>query len=294
VSPPQAEARPDANDPGGTSPEAEARPDANDPGGTSPEAEAAPAAIELGARDSEAERPRQVLIIPGLNGHPGMLLRSADVLFPGWRAEAFNHHLDLADGGVEGLAQRALTLIPEGDQVFVCGESFGGTVALTMAHLQPQRVKGLILLSAFGWYPSMLARRGAGALALWSFLGHRIGNGVYRAGRVASLASQFGLGIQSELARSYIDRPRAHVVAYRTKAELSLTFDARPWLATLQCPTFILAGTWDPVVPASAGRELARHMPNATLHCVRGGHLVHLVEANRIGGLISDWARHAS
>ena len=99
------------------------------------------------------------------------------------------------------------------------------------------------------------------------------------------------VAVFEELFQSYISRPRAHFDAYRTKAELSLTFDARPWLGTLACPTFVLTGTWDPVVPASAGRELADRIPNATLHSVRGGHLVHLVQANRVGGLIADWAR---
>jgi pimeloyl-ACP methyl ester carboxylesterase len=235
----------------------------------------------------------RVLIIPGLNGHPGLLLRAAPLLFPRWRAMAFNHHLDLAEGGVPGLATRALAVLDaQPDQrVFVCGESFGGTVALTLAHLRPERVKGLILLSTFGWHPSTLARRGAGALAVWSFLGHRIGNNVYRAGRIASLPSQLGLRFPPDLLRGYISRPRANVAAYRTKAELSLRFDARPWLSTLECPTIVFTGTWDPVVPASAGRELARNMPNATLCRMPGGHLVHLVHAERVGGLISDWAR---
>jgi pimeloyl-ACP methyl ester carboxylesterase len=234
-----------------------------------------------------------VLVIPGLNGHPGLLLGAAPVLFPDWRAVAFNHHLDLADGGVEGLATRALAIVDGqcDERVFVCGESFGGIVALTLAHLRPDRIKGLILLSTFGWHPSMLARRGAVALALWSFLGHRISNSVYRAGRVASLPTQLGLRFPGDLFRSYISRPRAHVAAYRTKAELSLTFDARPWLASLDCPTFVLVGSWDPVVPAAAGRELARSIPNARLCSLQGGHLVHLVQAQRVGGLISEWAR---
>ena len=241
--------------------------------------------------DRAGERPK-VLIIPGLNGHPGMLMRAAPVLFPGWQTLAFNHHVDLCEGGVEGLARRALDQLPDDDRpVWVCGESFGGTVALTLAHLQPERVKGLILLSTFGWHPSMLARRSARALAVWSFLGHRVGDSVYRAGRVASLASQFGLNVPSDLVRSYVDRPRAHVAAYRTKAELSLTFDARPWLDSIDTPAFILTGTWDPVVPASAGRELARAMPRATLHSLPGGHLVHLVHAQRVGRLVSVWAR---
>jgi pimeloyl-ACP methyl ester carboxylesterase len=157
--------------------------------------------------------------------------------------------------------------------------------------LRPERVAGLILFSTFGWHPSMLARRGAGALAVWSFLGHRISNSAYRAGRVVSVPTQLGLRFSSDLLRSYLTRPRANFDAYRTKAELSLTFDARSWLGTLECPTFVLTGTWDPVVPASAGRELASCIPNAILHSVRGGHLVHLVHAKRVGELISNWAR---
>ncbi len=240
-----------------------------------------------------ADRP--VLVIPGLNGHPGMLMRAAPLLFPNLRPLPFNHHVDEADGGVEGLASRALRFLDAQNlpnrRVLVCGESFGGTVALTLAHLQPERVAGLILLSTFGWHPSMLARRGAGALALWSFLGGRVGSSAYRAGRLASVPTQLGLRFSNELFQSYISRPRAHLAAYRTKAELSLTFDARPWLSTLESPAFVLVGTWDQIVPASAGRELATRMPNASLHTVRGGHLVHLVHARQVGELIAGWTR---
>ncbi len=235
---------------------------------------------------------RRVLVIPGLNGHPGLLMQSASELFPGWTAAAFNHHRDLALDGVEGLARRALRQIDDvPEPVFVCGESFGGTVALTVAHLAPHRVAGLILLSTFGWHPSTLARRGVGALAMWSFLGGRVNTTLYRAGRLASLPTQLGLVFSPELFRNYVRRPRADVDAYRTKAELSLTFDARPWLRSVVAPAFILSGRWDPVVPPSAGRELARNLPSATLHTLNGGHLVHLVHARRVGRLIDAWAR---
>jgi pimeloyl-ACP methyl ester carboxylesterase len=113
---------------------------------------------------------------------------------------------------------------------------------------------------------------------------------VYRAGRLASLPTQIGFRFSPELFQSYIKRPRSHVAAYRAKAELSLTFDARPWLGTLDTPAFILTGTWDPVVPASAGRELARRLPNAALHTLPGGHLVHLIHAERVGHLIAEWS----
>jgi aminoacrylate hydrolase len=234
--------------------------------------------------------PRRVLIVPGLNGHPGLLMRWAPALFPDWEHRCFNHHLDLADGGVPGLAERALAEL-NGGEAYVCGESFGGTIALTMAHQYPQQVKGLVLLSAFGWYPSMLARRAQAALAVWSFLGGRVPTPMYRTGRLAAVPTQLGLRWPRSLFAQYIDRPRAHVAAYRAKAELALTFDARPWLHEISCPTLVLTGSWDPVVPASAGRELATSIPNARLNQLTGGHLVHLVRAQRVGELITDWAR---
>jgi pimeloyl-ACP methyl ester carboxylesterase len=105
------------------------------------------------------------------------------------------------------------------------------------------------------------------------------------------MPTQLGLVFPAALLASYLSRPRADVAAYRRKAELSLTFDARPWLARLETPSFILSGTWDPVVPPSAGRELARLLPNARLHTLPGGHLVHLVRAETVGRLVEDWAR---
>jgi pimeloyl-ACP methyl ester carboxylesterase len=239
-------------------------------------------------------KPR-LLVVPGLDGDPGLLRSAEAALFRGFRPLWFDHRLDDVAGGVDGLAERAVAILDSDEEhdtpAFVCGESFGGTVALTAARLQPPSVKGLILFSTFGWHPSMLARRGVPALALWTFLGQRVSGGFYRAGRLASVPTQLGLRFPPDLLREYIERPRAHVAAYRTKAELALTFDARPWLGEINCPAFVLVGSWDPVVPASAGRELARRLPDATLHSLRGGHLVHLVQAARVRALLEAWAR---
>jgi pimeloyl-ACP methyl ester carboxylesterase len=51
----------------------------------------------------------------------------------------------------------------------------------------------------------------------------------------------------------------------------------------------ILTGTWDSVVPISAGAELARLIPNARLHRLPGGHVVHLTRAAEVGRLIARW-----
>jgi pimeloyl-ACP methyl ester carboxylesterase len=250
--------------------------------------------VHLGSRDAPQPAANdRVLVIPGLDGDASMVRAVAPRLFAGMRVLAFDHRFDKMDGGVEGLAERALAVLDsDGDAdapALVCGESFGGTAALTLAHLHPPRVRGLILLSAFGRYPKTLAGLPRLPLSLWTFVGDRWARRLLGVWRPLSLPAALGWGCSSELVRAYLRRPAIHVAAYRAKCEIALHFDARPWLAGIRCPTFILIGSWDPFVPTRAGLELAERLPNARLHQLTGGHLTHVAHATAAGELITDW-----
>jgi pimeloyl-ACP methyl ester carboxylesterase len=246
-----------------------------------------------GATTTQA--PPRVLVVPGLDGDPRLLLSVAPRLFRGMRALLFDHSRDRAEGGLEGLAERVIAVLDadaEGKApAYICGESFGGTVALTLAHRYPSRVRGLILLSTFGWYPAGSSRFGRLGLLVWRMLGDRVARQLLRAWRPVNMSGALGLGVRSsrELLRAYLARPELDLPAYRAKTELALRFDARPWLSDLACPTLVLIGTRDPVVPTRAGRELARRMPRAELRCLPGGHLVHIARAAEAGELIAQW-----
>jgi pimeloyl-ACP methyl ester carboxylesterase len=246
----------------------------------------------------EGERRPRVLVIPGLNGAPELLTRAAPRLFPGMQVLPFDHSLDLAEGGVDGLADRALAVLDAdsggAEPAYVCGESFGGTVALTLARRNPERVRGLLLLCAFGYYPRGHARRGRLGLAAWRLLGDRVAAGVFRVSRPFRIPGTLGLRFTREQFWAYLRYSDGYPPAYRRKCEASLHFDARPWLASLTCPTFILTGTWDPVVPSSAGAELAHLIPRARLHRLPGGHVVYLVRAAEVGRLVAGWIAETS
>jgi len=236
-----------------------------------------------------------VLVIPGLDGDASLVRAVAPRLFGGMRVLTFDHRFDTMDGGVEGLAERALAVLDADADAdapaLVCGESFGGTAALALAHRHPARVRGLILLSAFGWYPKAFACLPRLHLSLWHLVGDSWARRLLRVGRLLTLPAALGLGCSSELVRAYLRRPAVHAAAYRAKYEMALRFDARPWLAAIRSPTLIVIGTWDPFVPTRAGQELARRLPNARLHQLAGGHLTHVAHPTAAGELITHWAR---
>jgi pimeloyl-ACP methyl ester carboxylesterase len=235
----------------------------------------------------------RVLVIPGLDGDASMLRAVAPRLFGGMRVLTFDHRFDTMADGVEGLAERALAVLdsdPDADApALVCGESFGGTAALTLAHRHPARVRGLILLSAFGWYPKAFASVPSLHLRLWRCVGDRWTRRLLRVWRPLTFPAALGWGCSSELIRVYLHRPAIHLAGYRAKCEMALRFDARPWLAAIHSPTLILIGTWDPFVPTRAGQELARRLPNARLHQLDGGHLAHIAHSTAAGERIAHW-----
>jgi hypothetical protein len=68
-----------------------------------------------------------------------------------------------------------------------------------------------------------------------------------------------------------------------------------PWLGSLRQPTLVLAGDDDPIVPLVNGRILARRIPNARLHVVRGGgHLFLLKRPARIAALVAGFLELAA
>ncbi len=238
-----------------------------------------------------------MLVIPGLDGDPCLMRAAAPQLFPGMHVLPFEHRMDSMADGVDGMADRALATLDDDDSsdppTLVCGESFGGTVALTLARRYPTRVHGLILLSAFGRYPLISPWTRWLGPRLWAGLSGLSVRSVLRLWRLLALPGTLGLACSRELARLYIRRPLPHLPFYRAKWELSVAFDARPWLGSIVCPTFVLTGTLDPIVPIRAGRELARLMPNARLHRLAGGHLVHVTRSAEAGQLIAQWVQES-
>jgi len=183
----------------------------------------------------------------------------------------------------------ALTADADGEApAYICGESFGGPIALTLARRYPSRVRGLILVSTFARYPGRLV--GELGLAAWRLVGNTASRHLLRMCHPFTLLGAMGVRFPLRLATAYLRRPAVDAEAYRAKCELAVHFDARRWLSDIRQRAVVLAGTWDPIVPSSSARGLAQMLPDATFYSISGGHLAWCVRGPEVGSLLAGWA----
>ena len=157
------------------------------------------------------------------------------------------------------------------ERPIVLGTSFGAIVALAFAEKYPDRLSKLILVSGLARFLRDEIRE--------TFV--RLGG--TEAGRVAERANREGTieaftEYQRVCAPLYTRTPmRAEQVAAFDREPYNFelfvhwlrgearTLDLRPGLASVRCPTLVLAGADDPIAPAAASREIAAGIADATL-----------------------------
>ena len=92
------------------------------------------------------------------------------------------------------------------------------------------------------------------------------------------------------MARSPASSSRPALRGYLGQLYAIAGWTSLPWLHGLRQPTLVLAGDDDPIVPSINGRILARCIPDARLHVVRGGgHLFLLERPSEMATLVADF-----
>ena len=175
------------------------------------------------------------------------------------------------------------------DRADVLGYSLGGTLAQELAHRRPHLVRRLILVATIfgiGSRPVPLrtsrtlisTRRYRDREVLARVLPGLAGGRTARDPQV--------LGELLDAREGY--PPTARGYYYQ---QLSLTsWSSWPWLRRLECPTLVLQGSDDPVVPIGNARLLARRIPHARLEIVDGGgHLMLFDDAGTVAPRIEQF-----
>jgi poly(3-hydroxyalkanoate) depolymerase len=155
-------------------------------------------------------------------------------------------------------------------QVDVLGYSLGGGVAQELAYRAPDRVRRLVLCATapgLGGVPP----RPLAALALAT-------PARYYSPRLLALTVPHIAGGRTAREPSAVTvqaRERlAHppdLLGYAFQLYAAAGWSSLPWLHRVTQPALVVAGDDDPSVPVVNGRLLARRLPNARLHVVKGG-----------------------
>jgi pimeloyl-[acyl-carrier protein] methyl ester esterase len=191
------------------------------------------------------------------------------LLTPGYRL----HRVDLPGHGISAMCRpyslpRLVKVLQQRFRapVDVCGWSMGGQIALGWAGLFPAQVRRLILISTTPRFVNTPDwRNGIEKNVLDDFCAELEQNYAGAIKRFLSLQVPNASGNRAMI-KTLKDGFEAHPPsggALRAGAQLLAGNDLRPLVRKITCPSLILHGARDVLVPPAAGRWLARNLPHS-------------------------------
>ena len=227
--------------------------------------------------------PLASVLVPGLLATARLYAEQIPLL---WRFGPVMTADHTRDDSMAAIAGRILSEAPP--RFALVGLSMGGYISLEILRQAPERVDRLALLdtSARPDRPEQSdRRRGQVELA--------------RAGRLAEVADQqFPLLVDVAHHGDAGLRDMVHLMAEETGAEAFARQqaaiigrpDSRPGLGAIACPTLVLVGEGDQLIPLEHSQELAAGIPGATLVVTPVcGHLSTLEQPQAVNAALMDW-----
>jgi pimeloyl-ACP methyl ester carboxylesterase len=201
---------------------------------------------------------------------------------------------------IEALADAVERMLDELelDAPHVCGNSLGGWVALELA--RRARARSLVLISPAGFWSNGERRYARASLRLAHREARLLAPGAPGAMAVAPLRAAFFAQIRRRPRR--LERREA-VAEVRTTAgdefartrEVVLDGRRAERLHEIRCPTLVLWGTRDRLLPARQGRRAAAAIPGATWKTLPGlGHVPMSDDPHRVSAEILEFLASAT
>ena len=225
----------------------------------------------------------KLFILPGLledaDAFSGVIEALGDV------AACIVADLTRADS-IAQMAVHALELAPEGG-VNLAGHSMGGYVALEIMRTAPERVVRLALLNTHARPDSpestenrrrlmALAERDLSAVVA-ALLPKQVTEEHLKDGELTGTIGGMALAVGKE------------AFARQQQANIG-RIDSRPFLKDIRCPTLVVAGRQDAIMPLDLLRELAAGIPGARLEIIEDcGHMAPLEKPAEVAALLRDW-----
>ena len=232
-----------------------------------------------------------LLAVHGLGGNWRVWLENLPALAQRHRVIAvdlpgFGRSAPAGDGiAIHGYSRLLLGLLESLglEQTILIGSSLGGWIAADLALWAPWRVRALVLVDAGGIVPTAGERRkalaimdGAARLARYA---PRLRSAVASRRRLRSLALHYTFARPRELAADlvYMALPPEPDPGFQPALQAAKRSWSEAWcdmLTEIACPTLIVWGERDALLPLRHAREYARRIVGSRLQVIAGaGHL---------------------
>jgi pimeloyl-ACP methyl ester carboxylesterase len=248
-----------------------------------------------------------VLAIHGLGGNWNMWLENLPALAQRHRVIAvdlpgFGRSAPSADGiAIHGYSRALSRLLEELalEQTVLIGNSLGGWIAADIALRAPERVRALVLVDAGGVVPTPSERRkalaimeGAARLAPYA---PRFRSAVASRRRLRSLALRYTFARPADLPADLVymalppdPDPGFSAALFAAKRSWSDAWCDR--LSEIACPTLIVWGDRDSLLPLRHAREYARRIVGSRLRIIsQAGHLPMLERPGEFNRLVLEF-----
>jgi pimeloyl-ACP methyl ester carboxylesterase len=223
-----------------------------------------------------------LVYLPGLDG-TGRLLHRQPELLARYAVHCVGYPQD-GSNSYARLASLAVQFLEQGGPGVLLAESFGGGVALTIALSRPDLVRQMVLVNTFSYFPRRAVIRLASLFGRW--LPHKPSSPITRGIRGRFF---FAPEIPSSERDQWWERTAdVPMSAFGHRFRMIAALDLRSQLASILTPTLVIAAPNDHVVPAEAGKDLARRLPRATLIQPRVGHAALIHPDVNIARLLAD------
>lgn len=227
---------------------------------------------------------------------PGWGLGNAawDAALPALTARFRVQHWALPDDGRSFLqtATDFSAAIPAG--AWLCGWSLGSQLALQMALLAPQRIKGLVLVGCTPRFTQNADWPDAQALALLDTFSAAVAeDATATLKRFIALINQgdtqaraIGRALNRQIQSSPIPDTSTLLAGLAWLGEVDLRTD----ISAISAPTLLIHGEHDSLMPLTAARWLQRTLPQARLEIFAGAaHTPSLNDPERFARLVGDY-----